>query len=174
MRLKPCGLSAGELLEVRDAIGRSRCSDRLKFRDLRGAGRNDQLAAAPVGHIVGCTEVIESAPALDAQVRFQRPLRIIDSGVDDLGISRTCPRPELTFAVQYQNLAAQASERPCERVCVHACTRGESTLAARREVRARARAPLWVRAGQPAPVSARRCRQPALPSSSASYSMLCL
>ena len=63
-------------------------ADRVQLLELLLARRDDQLAAAPVRHAMRGAVVVEKALAFDAAARFQRSLRVINAGVNYLGVPR--------------------------------------------------------------------------------------
>jgi hypothetical protein len=62
--------------------------DRVEAGDLVLAGRHHQLAAFAVGDLPWVEEGVERAPPLDAEPGLQRPGRIVEPAVDDLGVAR--------------------------------------------------------------------------------------
>jgi hypothetical protein len=61
--------------------------DGLDPLDLGLVGGHDQLAAFAVVDLVAVEEGVERPPTLDAESRLHRAGRIVEAGVDDLGVA---------------------------------------------------------------------------------------
>ena len=81
------------------AIGLAERGDRLDRGNLVLVDRDDQLAAALVGHAVLGAEAVQPAGSLDAQLGLQRPGRVVESGVDHAAVvrARLDPGPRVLF-----------------------------------------------------------------------------
>ena len=78
----------GDAHDVGHAVGVRSPSDVLQLVELRGVGRDDQLSAAPVRHVALGAVAVEALSTLHTGARLERVLRVVDPGVDDLGIAR--------------------------------------------------------------------------------------
>src|SRR5918912_565829 len=97
LRLPARDLLFWQPIDVRDAIGMRFFAQGTELPELRFAGGDDQLAAAPVRHAVRGALFIEKMLALDAGARLKRAFRVIDAGVDDFRIARPGMRADRVF-----------------------------------------------------------------------------
>ena len=65
---------------------RARRAKRLEVGTFGASRRDDELAAARVGHTVLLRRIVEQAAPCDAQRRLQRARRIVEAGVDDAAV----------------------------------------------------------------------------------------
>ena len=94
--------------------------DSLQLGNLACMGRDDQLAAAPVRDPVLVAVGVEALAPLDAGARLERPLRVVDPGVDDLGIARAGVGADRFLGLEDHHLAAGPGQRPRHREPDHA------------------------------------------------------
>jgi hypothetical protein len=105
--------------DVGDAVGVRAGENRLERRQLRRIRRHDQLAAAPVRHAaLGAVGVQALAPR-DAGARLERARRIVDAGVDHLGVARAGVRADGVLGLEDHHLAAGERQRARHREAHH-------------------------------------------------------
>ena len=75
-------------LQPFDAVRRAAPRERLELIVLAGVMRNNQLAAFHVGNGMLRAELVQQAPTLDAQPRFQRTGGIVEAGVNHAAVVR--------------------------------------------------------------------------------------
>ncbi len=76
------GLGAGQGLEALDPVGGGVPVNGFDLFDLRLVGGDQELTATAVGDVMAFDKGVEGAPPLDAELRFQRPVRIIETGME--------------------------------------------------------------------------------------------
>ena len=86
--LERVDLRGGQPRELLDPVDEALLIDRLDPRHVGLVGRDQQLAAAIVGDAVRVEERVQHAPPGDAQPRLERAGRVVEPGVDDLGVAR--------------------------------------------------------------------------------------
>ncbi len=91
--------------DVGDAIRVGFFLNGSQFRKLGVARRHDQLPGSLVGHAVAHAVFVKKLPARDAAARLERSLRVVDAGVDHLGIARAGVRADGVFALENDDLA---------------------------------------------------------------------
>jgi hypothetical protein len=102
------GVQAGDALH---AIGFGACGQRIErcqFAVLRG---HDELAALVVGDMVAVEKLVQQAPAFHAEARLQRARRVVQAGVDHLGVARGDARAHAALALQHGHAKALARQR---------------------------------------------------------------
>ena len=81
-------LARVERLEIGGAVRKADSPQSVELRTLRVVHSDDQLAAAPMRDAFLRAVRVEPLAALDAETSFEAPGRVIDSGVDHLGVAR--------------------------------------------------------------------------------------
>ncbi len=88
LRLERARLGGGERPQVGHPVRLGLPTDRVQLRELVLGGGHEQLAAAPVGDAALVAVAVERVLARDAEARLERAGRVVDAGVDDLGVAR--------------------------------------------------------------------------------------
>ena len=89
--------------------------DPLQLGDLGFLRGDEQLAATGVRDAVLGAEPIEQLLAGDAQLGAQGAWRIVEPGVDHLGVARARLRADAVVALQHQHLLALECQRARDR-----------------------------------------------------------
>jgi hypothetical protein len=111
LRLHAAHFAEADRGHVGDAIGMRLAADPLQLLELRVLGGDDQLAAAAVRHAaLGAVGVQALAPR-DAGARLERALRVIDAGMDHLGVARAGMRADRVLGFDDHDLAPGERER---------------------------------------------------------------
>jgi hypothetical protein len=98
-------------VEALDPVGRPQALERLDLRHFFLGRSDDKLSAAIVGDAVARAELVEAPGPLDAQLRFQRSLRIVDPGMDDAAVVRTRLHPGARTPFEDHDGASRGGER---------------------------------------------------------------
>ena len=99
-------LCLGQRLQIADPVGLGLGAEFFQRGPLPVLGGDDELAAAPVRDAVLFAIAIERELARNAQLRLQRPRRVIDAGMDDLAVARARMRANRVLRFQHHDLAA--------------------------------------------------------------------
>jgi hypothetical protein len=114
------GVQAGHAFHPVRLAARGQCVQRREFTVLCG---HDELAALVVGDVVAIEEFVHQAPAFHAEARLQRARRVMQAGVDHLGVARGDARPHAALALQNGHAMALARQRitarQAHRTCPH-------------------------------------------------------
>src|SRR6185295_18794721 len=113
-RLQTPRLRCLEPLQIHHAVGRRLGLQRREVADLRRGGGHYQLADAAVADAARLAVVIEPLAPGHAQPRFPAAGRIVDAGVDDLAVARAGLAADGVAALEQDDLAAAARERPAD------------------------------------------------------------
>src|SRR3954464_8321446 len=87
-RLEPARVVWREEAQIVDAVRPRARFDRGELAGLKLVRRDDQLAAAFMGHAVAGAEFVKRAFPGDAEARHQAVFGIIDAGMNDLAVAR--------------------------------------------------------------------------------------
>ena len=98
-----------------DPVRRRRGGDAGEPAALVVAGRHDDLAEARVRHPAVGAEGVEPLAAPHAEPRLGRALRVVDAGVDHLGIARAGLAADETLGLEHQHLVPGLRQRPRRR-----------------------------------------------------------
>ena len=120
LRLERARLCGGERPQVRYTVRVGLLLDRVQFRELLLVGRDEQLAAALVGDRALVAIAVERVLARHAEPGLQRAGRIVDAGMDDLGVARAGLGADRVRGFQHHHLAAGERERAGYRESHHA------------------------------------------------------
>ena len=86
-RFQGPGLGGVETVQVRYAVGLALALQGVEAGFLGRRGGDDELAAGPVGHLVGAAEFVEQFPPPQAQGRLMGAARVVEAGVDDFAVA---------------------------------------------------------------------------------------
>src|SRR5205085_1485845 len=135
-------------------------ADGVQLLELLLARRNDQLAAAPVRHAMRGAVVVEKALAFDAAARFQRSLRVVNAGMDYLGVPRAGVRADRVLGIEDDDLSSGERQLARDREADHARADDDRVNAIHGAAAARSRRRLRRRTPRRSP-SAAPCRRTA-------------
>jgi hypothetical protein len=109
-------LLARHAYDVRYAVRMRLRLDVLQLGHLPRRSGDDQLAAARMGNAVPDAVLVEQLFAAQARPRLQRPLRVVDPGVDDFRVPGAGVGPDRFLRLQDHDLAARERQgtRNCE------------------------------------------------------------
>src|SRR5438445_12309330 len=98
-----------------DPVGPATTLELLQARELRGVGRDDQLAASLARDPPPLAVLIQLARSGDAQARLQRPRLVVDAGVDHAGVVAGLMAAELGLALEHAERGARGATQPLAR-----------------------------------------------------------
>ena len=101
-------------MKVIDAIGARPPLDRRKRRLLGRLGRDNQLANVPVRYTFRLAVVVQRALAGHAQACLQRTGRIVNAGVNDLGVAAARVYADTLLAVKNGHVETREREPPAD------------------------------------------------------------
>src|SRR2546423_764584 len=133
-------------------------ADGVQLLELLLPGRDDQLAAAPVRHAMRGAVVVEKVLAFDAAARFQRSLRVINAGVDYLGVPRAGVRADRVLGIEDDDLSPGERQLAGDRQADDARADDDDVNAVHYEAAARSRTRRCRRAPRRSPWVAACCR----------------
>jgi hypothetical protein len=96
--------------DVGHAIGMRFLLDAFQLGELRRVGGDDELARAPMRHAVGDAVFIKERLSLDAGVGLEGASRVVDAGVDDLGVARAGVAADRVLGLQHDHFAPRHGE----------------------------------------------------------------
>lgn len=103
-RLQRSRLGGIEPLQVIHAVAPALLQQTLQAFDLGRIGGDDQFAEALVFHAVTVAIGIQPLLALDAQLRLEAPIRVVEAGVNHLGVARADPDANPRARLHHQHL----------------------------------------------------------------------
>ena len=109
--LQRLGLGLGQQAQVRHTVGGGALLNGAQFIDLGGAGGHDQLAAALVADAALRAVVVQHLPALHAQPRLQRTLRVVNAGVNHFAVAGAGAGAKGVGGFQHQHFAPSQRQR---------------------------------------------------------------
>ncbi len=105
-------LRCRQLNQIINAVAGGRLLDFAKARELLIVGRDDEFFAARIINAIFLAEPVELMLAINAEVRPQAVLGIVDAGVNDLAVARTRLRTDQIMALGDDHLLARHGEGP--------------------------------------------------------------
>ena len=97
--------------QVTDAVLLGLNLVRLEVGNLRLGGGNEELADPAMGNIVVGAVSVERLAAGHAEARLQRPRRVVESGVDHLGVAGAGVHTDGRFGLQHHHFAPGQGQR---------------------------------------------------------------
>ena len=120
LRLEPACLGRRQRHEIVDAVGDRGLVKPFELAELVRGGGHQQFRAPLVRHAAPLAEPVELVLALDAQLRAQTAGRIVDAGVDHLGVARGRLRADQLVLLEHHDLLARHRQRTADRQADHA------------------------------------------------------
>ena len=120
-RIKCASFGAREHFQIGHTVPSGLRAELLQRGNPRRFGRDDELAATPVRNAVSGEKRVKSLAPRNAQLRLERPGRIVDSRVDDLAVARAGAGADRAFRFEDDHFAAGKREGPGARQADHAC-----------------------------------------------------